>query len=144
MTLVDWVKNDWLKTHQTSKEEIQGLWSIVERELKDSQVEGISSDGQFNHAYRAALTLATILLYISGYAPTRTQSHHHRTIETIPKILGTQTKDDAAYLQNCRAKRNASEYDADNEASSAEADELIQFVKEFKSMVKDWVKNRGF
>jgi hypothetical protein len=88
MSLNDWAKNDWLKTHKTSKEEISGLLSIVERELQDSQVDGISSDGKFTHAYRAALTLATVLLYVSGFAPARGQSHHHRTIEAIPKILG--------------------------------------------------------
>jgi hypothetical protein len=52
-----------LKPHKTSKQEIAGLFSIVERELRDAQVPGISSDGKFTHAYRACLTLATILLY---------------------------------------------------------------------------------
>jgi hypothetical protein len=74
MSLSDWAKNDWLKAHKTTQQEIDGLFSIVERELKDSQISGISSDGKFTHAYRASLTLATILLYVSGYAPARGQS----------------------------------------------------------------------
>ena len=144
MSLSDWAKNDWLKAHKTSKAEIEGLLSIVERELQDSQIAGISSDGKFTHAYRAALTLATALLYVSGFAPARGQSHHHRTIETIPKVLGEAAKDDAAYLQNCRVKRNAAEYDAANEASETEAEELIEFAKEFKKTVRGWLKKKGF
>ena len=123
MSLSDWAKNDWLKVHKTTKQEIAGLFSIVERELQDSQVAGISSDGKFTHAYRASLTLATILLYASGYAPARGQSHHYRTIVAIPKILGDQTKDDMDYLEKCRVKRNAAEYDSANEASDTEASE---------------------
>lgn len=144
MGLSDWAKNDWLKPHKTSKEEIQGLQSIVERELKDSQVKGISADGKFTHAYRAALTLATMLLYVSGYMPARGQSHHHRTIEAIPEILGDKFKSDTDYLQNCRAKRNAAEYDSANEASETEADELVKFAEEFRATVAAWLKDKGF
>ena len=35
MSLSDWAKNDWLKEHKTTKQEIDGLLSIV----------GISSEG---------------------------------------------------------------------------------------------------
>src|SRR5579884_1312326 len=117
MSLSDWDKFGWLKAHTTSKQEIEGLLSIVERELKDAQVKGISSDGKFNHAYRAALTLATALLYCSGYTIARGQSHHLKTIEEIPEILGKEAKEDAQYLETCRVKRNAAEYDSANEAS---------------------------
>jgi len=139
MSLENWVRNDWLKTHKTTNEEIEGLLSIVERELRDSQVEGISADGTFSHAYRAALTLATVLLCAAGYMPARGQSHHYRTIEAIPEILGDRARDDAAYLQSCRAKRNAAEYDAANEASETECRELIEFAKEFEKTVRSWL-----
>ena len=141
MSLDDWLRNDWLKRHTTTKAEIEGLLAIVERELQDSQVDGVSADGRFNHAYRAALTLATMLLYASGYSPARGQSHHHyRTIEAIPEILGDRAKDDCVYLQSCRAKRNAAEYDAANEASETECAELIEFAKEFRATVRAWLR----
>ena len=143
MSLDDWVKNDWLKVHQTSRQEIDGLFSIVERELRDAQVPGISADGKFNHAYRASLTLGTILLYASGYMPSRSSSHHYRTLLAIPEILGAKAKDDADYLDNCRSKRNASEYDSANEASDGEAAELVAFTKDFTEVVRSWVLKRG-
>lgn len=142
MTLNDWAKNNWLKPHTTSKEEISGLFSIVERELKDSELQDISHDGKFSHAYRAALTLATILLYASGYMPEKGQSHHFRTIASIPEILGRETKDDADYLQNCRTIRNSAEYDAANEASEESANELVEFAKGFDKTVRTWIKSK--
>jgi uncharacterized protein (UPF0332 family) len=143
MTLSDWAKNDWLKPHRTSKQEIAGLFSIVERELRDAQLEGISPDGRFTHAYRASLTLATILLYISGYMPARGQSHHYRTILALPKIMGDGATDDAEYLDKCRVKRNAAEYDSANEASEGEAKELVEFSEEFERTVRDWVSKES-
>ena len=140
MSLSDWLKNDWLKRHTTTKAEINGLLAIVDRELQDSQVDGVSADGRFSHAYRAALTLATVLLHASGYSPSRGQSHHYRTLEAIPEILGADAKDDAAYLQSCRAKRNAAEYDAANEASETECAELVKFSKEFRATVRAWLR----
>ncbi|MEK6578998.1 MAG: hypothetical protein AABZ55_07205 [Bdellovibrionota bacterium] len=140
MSLSDWAKNDWLKPHKTSQKEIVDLFSIVERELKDAQLEGISSDGKFNHAYRASLTLGTILLSASGYSPAKGQSHHYRVIAAIPEILGDQKKRDSHYLENCRVKRNASEYDSANEASETEANELIKFSKDFENTVRTWLK----
>jgi len=58
MSLGDWEKNAWLKAHKTSEKELKGLFSILERELRDAQVKGVSADGKFSHAYRAVLTLA--------------------------------------------------------------------------------------
>ena len=115
MSLSEWAKNDWLKPHKTSKQEIAGLFSIIERELRDSQIEELSTDG--NHHYRASLTLGTILLFLSGYALARGQSHHLRTIAAIPEALGREAGDDAEYLENCRVKRNVAEYDSANEAA---------------------------
>ena len=143
MSLSDWERNDWLKAHKTSRQEIDGLLSIVEREIKDAQVAGISSDGRFTHAYRAALTLATILLYKSGYAPARGQSHHYRTIAALPQILGDGAQDDTHYLEQCRVKPNAAEYDSADEATETEASELVEFAKGFRETVNGWLRGRS-
>ena len=44
MSLTDWEKNGWLVRHETSKEEVQNLLKILERDLKDSNVKEISAD----------------------------------------------------------------------------------------------------
>ena len=89
MRLKQWVDNGWLRPHKTSAEEIENLFMIIDRDLKDAKG-GISDDWRFGIAYNAALKLCTILLYVEG----------------------------------------VTEHDAD---------ELIEFVKELKADLLDWL-----
>lgn len=50
MSLSDWAKNGWLRSHKTSKEEIGNLLEIVERDLKDAAAKGLSEDWKFGIA----------------------------------------------------------------------------------------------
>ncbi|MFO7929702.1 MAG: hypothetical protein R6U35_08545 [Candidatus Humimicrobiaceae bacterium] len=52
-----------LRNHKTSKKEIGNLLALARRDIKDSKVEGLSSDRRFACAYNAVLQLATIMLY---------------------------------------------------------------------------------
>ena len=111
MSLSDWEKNGWLKEHQTSREEIQNLLNIVKRDLRDSEVKGLTKDWQFAIAYNAALQICTIALYCGGYKPSRGQSEHYRIIQSLVFTLGPDYEEIRNYLNNCRAKRNISDYD---------------------------------
>ena len=66
MSLEQWAKNGWLRSHKPSAREISDLLEIVDRDLKDAQG-NISADWKFGIAYNAALKLCTILLHASGY-----------------------------------------------------------------------------
>ncbi|MBK7843450.1 MAG: hypothetical protein IPJ71_07110 [Bdellovibrionales bacterium] len=139
MSLVDWAKNGWLRTHKPSKEEIQNLLEIVERDLKDASVKGISDDWKFGIAYNAALKICTILLHSSGYRPEKNLAHY-RTLQSIQLILGKDHSDSASYLETCRKKRNETEYDFAGTVSEEEAHELIDFCKELKTEAMAWLK----
>lgn len=139
MSLTDWANNGWLRTHRTSKQEIKQLLEIVERDLNDAQQNELSSDWRFGIGYNAALKLCTILLYTEGYRPERALAHY-RTLQALPLILGPEKKNDADYLNSCRMKRNIVEYDYVGGATNADADELIEFVKDLKKDVIDWLK----
>ena len=137
MSLNQWVDNGWLRQHKTSAEEIENLLMIIDRDLKD--VEGsISNDWRFGIAYNAALKLCTIILYAEGFKAEKTLQHY-RTIQALPLILGKERKGDAEYLDSCRSKRNIVEYDYVGGVTGHDADELIEFVKELKADVFDWL-----
>jgi len=140
MTLKDWADNGWLKSHQTSREEISDLLAIVDRDLCDAKG-NISPDWRFGIAYNAALKLCTILLYAEGYRPTHTLQHY-LSIAALPLILGSKKKPDAEYLENCRKKRNVVEYDYVGGASAKDAQELTEFVNELKDEVLVWLKTK--
>ena len=137
MTLQQWADNGWLRQHQTSAKEIRDLLNIVERDLKDADG-GISTDWQFGIGYNAALKLCTVLLYASGYRAER-NLQHYRTLQALPLILGPKKKDDALYLDRCRAKRNTVEYEYVGAVTETETKELLTFVRELKSDVLAWL-----
>lgn len=138
MSLEQWKNNGWLRPHESSPQEIQDLLAIVNRDLADAQGD-ISPDWRFGIAYNAALKLCTVLLHASGFRPEKTLQHY-RTIQALPIILGAERKADAEYLDACRSKRNTAEYDRAGVATKADADELIDFARELREAVVDWLR----
>ncbi len=138
MSLEQWAKNGWLRSHKPSAREISDLLEIVDRDLKDAQG-NISADWKFGIAYNAALKLCTILLHASGYRPEQ-KLGHYRTLMALPLILGESRKDDSEYLDACRAKRNTVEYDTAGAATEDNAAELIDFVTDLRQDVLAWLR----
>lgn len=138
MRLQQWKSNGWLQAHRTSPAQIADLLAIVDRDLEDS-LRDLSPDWQFGIAYNAALKLCTILLYACGYRPEKNLAHY-RTLAALPLILGDDRKDDADYLDTCRAKRNTAEYDTAGTVNRSEADELREFTRELRNDVITWLK----
>jgi len=138
MSWQHWIDNGWLRSHRTSAEEISKLFVLADRYLSAAQ-QSISLDGKFLAAYHAALNLCSILLYAQGYRPAR-ERQHHRTIQAVPLILGSDRLQDAKYLDDCRIKRNMAQYESAGVASKDEVVELISFAKTFRSDVLDWLR----
>lgn len=139
MTLKQWADNGWLKPHKSSREEVGNLLAIVRRDIEDACSRDLSDDWRFGIAYNAALKLCAIMMYAEGYRPEKNLAHY-RTLQAFPLIIGIARKDDAAYLDACRIKRNTVEYDLVGGATAADADELIEFTKELEIEVFAWLK----
>lgn len=127
-----------LVEQRSSKEEIEELLKIVDRDMLDSKVSQVSYDWQFGIAYNAALKLATILVRHSGYR-VKGQGHHMNTIALISYFLGKETQDYSDYLDTCRRKRNTVEYDCVGGATEQDVIELQEFVLEFKEKVLTFI-----
>ncbi|MGO8989753.1 MAG: hypothetical protein ACLQGU_20260 [bacterium] len=138
MSLKQWEDNGWLKPHRTSRKEIKNLLDIVDRDMLDAG-SAISTDWRFGIAYNAAVKLCRILLSAEGFRPSH-ELQHYRTLAALPEILGEAKKPDAEYLDDCRKKRNIVEYEYVGGASGADADELIEFVKDLRDEVIAWLK----
>jgi HEPN domain-containing protein len=140
MTLSDWLKNQWLKSHKTSPEEIKQLFQIAERDLQDASVSEISLDWRLAMAYNASLRYATIALNVLGYR-TAGEGHHERLIESLRYTISAEP-DVMAQLQSFRKKRNVSSYDVAGTVSQYEVDQAIQLARELSGLVKDWLKKK--
>ncbi len=140
MSLEVWKTNGWLREYSTSEQEITGLLALVERDLKDAVRQEISTDWRFNIAYNAGLQLATLVLFAAGYRTGRGESKHYRVIQALPLVMGDDFNVVRDYLDNCRRKRNVSEYDAAGTISKKELSDLLALVVNFKNQVEKWLK----
>lgn len=138
MSLQSWANNGWLRSHQSSVQEIRDLLAMVERDLADAQGD-ISPDWRCGIAYNAALKLCTILVYASGYRPEKTLQHH-RTIQALSLILGPNREADVDYLDACRGKRNMVEYEHVGGVTNNNVSELIEFTEELRGDVIEWLQ----
>ena len=140
MSLEVWKDSGWLREHETSAKEISGLMALVERDLTDAAREEISTDWRFNNAYNAGLQLATAVLCASGYRAGRDESKHYRTIQALPLNMGPEFVPVKDYLDNCRRKRNVSEYDTAGTVSEKESNELLRTAQRLKDQVENWLE----
>src|SRR5207248_5959648 len=81
-SLQDWLKNGWVKAHQTSRQEIADLFAVADRDLAACETPGLVNDWRFNIAYNASLQLASAALAASGYQAERA-NHHYRVIHSL-------------------------------------------------------------
>ena len=139
MSLEDLYKQDRLKKHKTSSREIKDLLQVIDRDLKDAKIKGLSADRRFAIAYNAALELATITLYCKGYRP-HGLGHHYTVFEAMKESMGDDYVDFAEYFDACRVKRNVIDYDRAGGISEGEADKLLNEVRRFKEIVLNWLK----
>lgn len=140
MSLRDWLRNSWLVEHKTSAEELAGLLAIVDRDLANAKVAGLSDDWRFNIAYNAALQAATAALAASGFRAAREQ-HHYRTIQTLALTIGWPgAKVDR--LDRFRKKRNLTGYESAGMVSGGEAKEMLELATELRGTVVAWLSKQ--
>lgn len=136
-----WLKEDRLKKHSTSNQEISKLFKIVDRDLIDASIQELSADRRFITAYNAVLQLTTIVLRAHGLRTNPNKAGHHRiSIDALPEILGPELQDLTDYFHACRIKRHNCDYTSSGEISEKEAIEIVSEAKNFKNSVLKWIK----
>ena len=137
-TLKDWLTNGWLREHQTSKQEINDLLAVAERDLEACQTPDLHPDWAFNIAYNAALQLAATALAAAGYKAER-NNHHYRVIHSLELTI----KADATTIRTFdafRKKRNVSDYERADVVSELELKEMRSLALWLRKAVEDWVR----
>jgi len=91
VSLQSWLSEGKLKSHKTSRSEIDQLLAVFDRDLADARVKGLSADRRFATAYNAALTISIAALAASGYR-TSGEGHHYWTIQSLAFTLRLDAK----------------------------------------------------
>ncbi len=139
MTLSDLQAEGRIRSHKTSRREVEDLIRLVERDMEDARVQGVSIDRRFMIGYEAALTLCTIPLNAAGFK-TEGAAHHWTTSRALPMTMGEALGDVAEYLDTCRVKRNLGTYDRGGGITESELDELLTAMVDLMPRVMAWLK----
>lgn len=135
MSLKNWLNSGDLQKVVVTEKSLQDLLRLIERDLKDSQVKGLSEDRRYATAYGAALNLASYAIRKQGYRVSGKVGHHRITFEAAAEILGADSVEFMDFFDLCRRKRNKVDYDFADVVSETEVQELIEMVKQFQKFV---------
>jgi hypothetical protein len=139
MTWQKLVATNRAKPHKTSRQEIDGLRTVVDRDLKDASIASLSEDRRFATAYNAVLQLATMVIACAGYRVSAKQGHHENTFVGLELAMGPPAAKLAKYFNTCRKKRNRVDYNLANVVTETELHELLEKANEFRELVEDWI-----
>jgi hypothetical protein len=139
MSLENWLRSGYLLTHQATVAEVQQLLAVVDRELGDAAVPGLSDDGRFMHAYDAAFQLCNIALRASGYAVAKGTGHHAYTINSLEHTLGGGQQGTTRFLSACSSKRNQSLYTSAGVVNQQDAQDLLDSAQQLLVDVLAWL-----
>lgn len=140
MTLQRYLEISWIRTHQTSSEEIHDLLAIADRDIGQSQIQGVCPEWRFGISYNAVLQLATAALAATGFQAER-QNKHQRTIECLTWTVGL-TPGEVALLDLCRRKRHTNVYEQIGAISDQEATEMIGVAQRLQKQVITWLRKQ--
>ena len=138
-TWQQWLAKGDVKTHQTSKQELDNLRALIARDLADAAITELSADRRFATAYNAALQTGTLAIACSGYGVSARSGHHKVTFEAAAVAVGKEASALSDYFDTCRRKRNIIDYMTSSVATDTEADELLGKVREFHQLVETWI-----
>jgi hypothetical protein len=140
MSLEQWLQNGWLQQAESTLPEIQQLLQVVDRDISDAKAQGLSVDGQFQHAYDAALQLCVIPLRASGYRVPKGQGQHKRAIDSLRFTLGTEWGQTADHIERCSRLRGRTVYEQIGAVSDKDAADLLQAAQRLRADVIQWLK----
>ena len=138
MSLSDWERHGWLRTHESSLREVRELLDVVARDIKDSRADGISHAWRMNIAYNAALQAATAALAAAGYRASRDQ-HHYRVIQSLRETVGVAASTISAF-DAFRKKRNVAGYERTGLVSDVDADAMYDLAVSIRHDVVAWLR----
>ena len=137
MSLQSWLESGQLRAHKISKREIAELLKAVDRDLADSQLQGLSADRRFATAYSATLLVATLALAANGFRAQQ-EGHHYWSIQSLAFTLKLDAKT-IDQLDAFRRKRNIADYERVGMVSDREIKKMIALAKELRAMVVEWL-----
>jgi hypothetical protein len=142
MSLQNWLQIGHLISHQPTVAEVRSLLGVVDRELADAGVAGLSDDGRFAHAYDGALILCKLALHVGGFElQKRAPGYHALWINSLEFTLGATYKQTVIHLSASAKLRHTSTYDHAGVVQKQDAEDLVQTARQLRANVLTWLRS---
>jgi hypothetical protein len=140
MSLQNWLQKRHLIKHEATVAEIRSLLGVIDRELADSAVVGLSDEGRFTHAYDAGLLLCKLALHASGFElQKRIPGHHSYWINSLEFTIGKEQRETLIHLSKSSNLRHISLYDQSGMIQKQDADDLLEAARQLRADVIAWL-----
>ena len=117
------------------------LLAAAQRNITDSQLQGLSAENRFDAAYKAIIQSAMVALNANGYRTLTSKPGHHRTaIQTLPLSVNLPQAQ-VIVLDALRKQRNLSDYSGDLISDAASA-ECLTCAIDLLEHVLGWLKTQ--
>jgi hypothetical protein len=143
MSLQNWLQIGHLSNHIATVAEVRNLLGVVDREIADAAVSGLSDDGRFTHAYDAALLLCKLALHVSGFeVQKRAPGHHGLWINSLELTVGDAQKGVVIHLSRCSKSRHTILYDHAGAVNKQDAEDLLDAARRLRADVLNWLRSQ--
>jgi len=143
MSLQNWLQIGQLINHQATIAEVKNLLGVVDREVADASVAGLSDAGRFTHADDAALLLCKLALHASGFeVPKRAPGHHACWINSLEFTLGATHKGTLIHLSKSSTLRHTSLYTHAGVVQKQDADDLLDVARQLRTDLLNWLRSQ--
>ncbi len=127
--------------HEATSQEFLALRGVIERNLADASLAGLSADNRFGLGYEAALLIAKMAIACAGYRVKGPEAHA-TTFQALALAMGPAVSKEVAYFDRCRRKRNVLSYEFAGAASESEAAEILRRARRLWEGVEAWIARR--
>ena len=130
-----------VKSQPTSRQEIDNLLGIVERDRSQAHLKGLHPDIKFELLYNVALQLTTIVLRLNDLRVGR-GGHHSEIFRTAQELVPESLLSTILHFDQARRKRNSLVYDQAGTATEADLKGLRASIDVFEKWVRDSIISR--
>lgn len=141
MSLQQWVENGWARKIEPTPRGVSDLLAIVNREIADASLTGMSPDGKFDHAYDAVRNLCEVMTYASGFAIGRERKHEW-AIQSLKFTVSGEAAEKIDYLDRCRRLRHKTRYERADVIQQSEADKLLETARSLRDEAQRWLQEK--
>lgn len=123
-----------------SREEVNRLLAVAERNLADADVVAVSLDARIGFAHAATIAAAAAALAAEGYRAGK-ERHHERLLDSLRYTIGIDLRL-LKQLHGVRRARNAMTYEQIGEATPADVEAIITRARSLREAVLVWLRTR--